>query len=271
MSYAISLHIGLNKIDPNHYGSDYPLAGCINDANDMLAIAKQKKYDKRDVLIDEAGTYDNVVNHILAAAKKLKKGDMFLITYSGHGSYLPDNNKDETDGYDETWCLYDRMIIDDELAVLWSKFKTGVKIFMISDSCHSGSVSRAFQMNKDAGDPSDDERSKLIKKGPAIYKKNAAIYKKTTPSEKNLAKAEKIKSTIILLSGCQDNQTSLDGEKNGLFTEKLLKVYNKGKFKGNYAGFLARILKEMPSDQTPNYSLIGKVNVAFAQSKPFDK
>jgi len=185
MPYAISLHIGLNKIDPNHYGSEYPLAGCINDAKDMLAIAKQKKYDKTDLLINEEGHSENVFRSIQAAAKKLKKNDMFFITYSGHGSFLPDNNKDETDGYDETWCLYDRMVLDDELAILWSKFKTGVKIFMISDSCHSGSVSRTFGSDESAPDPADDIRSKLIKEGPEIYKKNKKIYKYSSPSEKN--------------------------------------------------------------------------------------
>lgn len=271
MSYAISLHIGLNKIDPNHYGSSYPLAGCINDANDMLAIAKRLKYDETYLLTNEQGNTTNIFTHIAKAAKKLKSGDMFFISYSGHGSYVPDNNKDESDGYDETWCAYDRMIIDDELAGFWNKFRSGVKIFMISDSCHSGSVSRTYGSDESAPHPADDEKSKLIKDGPTIFKKNKKIYKDAIASEKNLAAADKIKATVILLSGCQDNQTSLDGEKNGLFTEKLLKVYNKGKFKGNYAGFLAKILQLMPSDQTPNYYLIGKPNAAFAMSVPFKK
>ncbi|MFT4094569.1 MAG: caspase family protein [Niabella sp.] len=269
MANSISLHIGLNKIDKKHYGSEYPLQGCISDANDMLAIAKQKKYTESYLLVNEQGTYEHVVKHLADAARKLKKGDTLFISYSGHGSYVPDNNKDETDGYDETWCLYDRMIIDDELAVCWTKFKTGVKILMVSDSCHSGTVSRAFQFNENAPDPAGDKRSKLLKNGPAIYKKNKAVYKKTEPSKKNMAQTDDIKTTVILLSGCQDNQTSLDGARNGLFTEKLLKVYNNGKFTGNYAGLLAKILKLMPSDQTPHYTLIGKKNPGFEHSKPF--
>jgi hypothetical protein len=28
--------------------------------------------------------------------------------------------------------------------------------------------------------------------------------------------------------GCQDNQTSMDGDHNGAFTEQLLKVWNQG-------------------------------------------
>ena len=37
---------------------------------------------------------------------------------------------------------------------------------------------------------------------------------------------------MILISGCQDNQTSMDGDHNGAFTEQLLKVWNKGAYRG---------------------------------------
>jgi len=74
------------------------------------------------------------------AAKDLATGDIFFLTYSGHGGQLPDKNGDEPDGQDETWCLYDGQLVDDELYAKWAKFKPGVRIFVLSDSCHSGSV-----------------------------------------------------------------------------------------------------------------------------------
>ena len=46
---------------------------------------------------------------------------------------------------------------------------------------------------------------------------------------------------VILISGCQDNQTSMDGDHNGAFTEQLLKVWNNGAFSGNYAQFHKQI------------------------------
>lgn len=270
MAYAISLHIGLNKIDKKHYGSEYPLAGCINDAKDMLAIARQKQYDESYILIDEAGTYKNITEHLTAAAKKLKKGDTFFITYSGHGAYVPDKNKDELDGKDETWCLYDRMILDDDLALYWSKFKPGVRIFMVSDSCHSGTVSRAMRSNGTLDDSLEALPDRLIKEGPKIFARHKSLYNNASSTNADISKSN-IKASIILLSGCQDNQTSLDGDKNGLFTEKMLKVYKKGKFTGNYAQMLKEILKLMPSNQTPNYYLSGKRDIAFESSRPFEK
>ena len=40
---------------------------------------------------------------------------------------------------------------------------------------------------------------------------------------------KKFKPSVILISGCQDNQTSMDGDHNGAFTEQLLQVWNHGR------------------------------------------
>ena len=39
------------------------------------------------------------------------------------------------------------------------------------------------------------------------------------------------RASVILISGCQDNQLSLDGDRNGLFTQTLLGVWDDGKWK----------------------------------------
>ena len=76
------------------------------------------------------------------------------------------------------------------------------------------------------------------------------------------------KPAVILISGCQDNQTSMDGEHNGAFTEKLLKVWNHGAFKGNYDSFHARIRAALPASQSPNLFTLGKAK-AFLAQQPF--
>src|SRR6478609_8877293 len=65
------------------------------------------------------------------------------------------------------------------------------------------------------------------------------------------------KPSVILISGCQDNQTSLDGDHNGAFTEQLLKVWSAGAFKGDYVKFHGTITAGMPSSQTPNLFPLG--------------
>lgn len=79
---------------------------------------------------------------------------------------------------------------------------------------------------------------------------------------------KKFKAAVILISGCQDNQTSLDGAHNGAFTEQLLKVWSAGGFKGNYVRFHADITAGLPSSQTPNLFTLGAAGT-FLKQKPF--
>ena len=91
---------------------------------------------------------------ITSAAGQLEAGDIFFVTYSGHGGQVPDlNDEDEKDGSDETWLAYDRQVIDDELFELWTKFKPGVRILVLSDSCHSGSVNKSITNGVAVPDP----------------------------------------------------------------------------------------------------------------------
>ena len=76
------------------------------------------------------------------------------------------------------------------------------------------------------------------------------------------------KPAVLLISGCQDNQTSMDGDHNGAFTEKLLQVWNHGKYSGNYTAFHARIRAAMPASQSPNFFALGAA-AEFAKEAPF--
>ena len=154
MAKGISIHIGLNHVDPKHYqGWDGALNACIADANDMRALAKKKGFAGNTLFVDGQATAAAVSSALLDASKKLVKGDLLFLTYSGHGGQVRDTNSDEKDNdrMDETWVLYDRQLVDDELYNIWSKFKAGVRILVLSDSCHSGTVTRDIPMFAGAG------------------------------------------------------------------------------------------------------------------------
>ncbi len=280
-SKGLSLHIGLNSVDPAGYGG-WPgtLNACENDARDMEAIASARGFTTK-VLLTKDATSTNVVNFLKSVAKQLVKGDELFLTYSGHGGQVPDKNGDEaSDGLDETWCLYDRQLVDDELYAFWALFAKGVRILMLSDSCHSGSVSKAV-MSVLAGGPqipirdvaAVDYSAFRVKAIPPenldpAYKAQQKVYDKI---QKKFTSAEKtpVSATVVLISGCQDNQTSLDGAKNGLFTEKLLNVWNNGTFKGTLKSFHKAIVAQMPFTQTPNYFVTGAKNAKFETGSPF--
>ena len=272
---GISLHVGLNFVDPRHYGSEAPLAACEYDAQDMANIAGAKGFQVAGTLLSKAATRKAVISGIADAAKKLKAGDIFLFTYAGHGSQIPDFNADEEDGSDETFCLYDGMLIDDELYDLWAEFRDDVRVLVVSDSCHSGTAVRvAPPVTIDAV----EQRTRLLPRSIAgrAYREHRDFYNKLGKSryrvnEKRLLRelSEPLRCSVLLLSGCQDNQESLDGPANGRFTQELLTVWDDGQFNGDYKRFHRRILNGMPPNQSPNFWATGRPNSAFLGQKPF--
>jgi hypothetical protein len=267
MTTGIALHIGLNYVDPNHYsGWDGKLAAAEYDANDMFLITKSQAFQPTKLIRADA-TRDTVISAISKAAVQLKENDIFVISYSGHGGQLPDLNSDEDDGLDETWCLFDGQLVDDELSSLWSKFKKGVRILVISDSCHSGTITKAarnFERPKTQFTP----RYMPPEFSTTTYFNNKDFYDKILEGVKNVD-SQDIQASVKLISGCQDNQYSYDGTFNGQFTGMMKRIWNGGKFSGNYFLYHKQIMNLLPPEQTPNYYNIGQPNLIFDDQKPF--
>jgi hypothetical protein len=279
---AMSLHIGLNEVDPVHYdGWSGPLGACEFDVISLAAIAKSKKMASTQLMTKQA-TREAVLKNLRAASKALRAGDFFFLTYSGHGGQVEDISGDEKDKLDETWCLFDGQLIDDELYLELSKFAKGVRILVLSDSCHSGTVTRAARRPPSNARlmPADIARRVYLKHKKEYDAIQRAVVKEAgglSPDEAlaHVAVSQRLtriagrcKASVILISGCQDNQVSLDGVANGAFTERLLAVWNNGAFKDNYARFHATILAEMPDSQSPNFFQLGPAK-GFAQEQVF--
>jgi hypothetical protein len=273
---GLALTIGLNFVDPNHYsGWDGQLTACEFDAEDMTEIAKSRGFEVQSLLTKNA-TVEKVTKSIRKAAKKLVSGDIFMLSYSGHGGTLPDQNSDEIDQTDETWCLYNRQFVDDELNNYLAEFKDGVRILVLSDSCHSGTATRAIATNKkiDMMNTNTNINGVRYRFAPIniirkTYRLNKFQYDKILSNHKLKESEDKVKASVILLSGCQDNQYSQDGEFNGLFTSNLLDIWNNALFDKSYKRFHKAILRQMPPDQTPNYYLVGNTNKNFEKEIPF--
>src|SRR6185503_6705626 len=89
MPLGISIHIGLDKIDPSHYGTNGILPYCVNDAEALKNLAEGEHYSVRDFLTNEEATATKVLTALAAAADELEPGDILMITYSGHGGFFP--------------------------------------------------------------------------------------------------------------------------------------------------------------------------------------
>ncbi len=138
---ASALCIGIN----DYPGTDSDLAGCVNDAQDWAAELEKRQFEVTR-LLDGAATREAIARGIEELVAATGPGDIGVITFSGHGSWLPDDDGDEPDLRDEALCPHDfadgRLLLDDELFDLFAERQRGSRLVMLSDSCHSGTVAR---------------------------------------------------------------------------------------------------------------------------------
>ncbi len=101
------------------------------------------------MLTDFAATKGAIQEAITGLVSGGQRGDVLVLHYSGHGSSVPDDNGDEADNRDEILCPTDLdwydTLRDDWLRGVFDSLKDGVSLTMISDSCHSGTFTRAVE------------------------------------------------------------------------------------------------------------------------------
>ena len=219
------------------------------------------RFTTSTTLLDQQATAAGVVAAIGSLAAHTTDGDLCLITYSGHGGQIDDISGDEDEGQDETWVLFDRQLLDDELHVAWSQFPAGVRVLVVSDSCHSGSVTR------DDTDPRVDRAMPLEARRTDNDARRAAY--KSIQTQLTARGDVEVAASVLLISGCQDDQVSYDGVGNGAFTQSLLETWSNGTFDGDYPAFHHAIVDNMTAEQTPNLNDTLVADPTFLTQRPF--
>lgn len=188
----------------NYFGQRGELSGCLNDIANMELYLRACGYTDFTILKDDpsdpkftspcAPTKSNIIKAMRDVVAKTRSGDVLYVHYSGHGSHMADNGKDEKDGQDECICPVDYakitdsdsgFIRDDTLnQILVKNLAPKAKLRVCFDSCHSGS---ALDL------PIRWDTSNRFK------------------SENTDFSA----TDVIFISGCEDVQTSADSSFNG--------------------------------------------------------
>lgn len=290
---AMSLHIGLNAVNARHYGGwDGVLLGAENDATDLARLARRRGIEPT-VLVTVQATRAKLLGAVRKAAAALKPGALFVLSFSGHGGQIPDVSGDEADRQDETWCLYDAQLIVKELLLELSRFAPGVRQLVIADTCHSGTITRAYPMAIVAGGL-DSARPKMMPLAVALrtYRSNQSYYDgleadlvraihaqaKVAPEQSHSIElltesaltrqlSTQFAPALIIIKASQDNQVALDGPHGSLFTQTLLAALEKGP---NWPmnRLMAQVISRMPATQSPAVAAMGPAH-AFAARAPF--
>jgi len=166
---------------------------------------------------------------------------------------------DEPDGVDECICPSDivseGVITDDELFQLYDAKAKGVKLVVISDSCHSGSVARfAPILTPPTMKGKSAPQRKVRFLPPAVF----LARKQITPLGevmRHRATSAPGRHAALLLSGCQDTEYSYDawfeGRANGAFTYVAIQALARLSPKSTYNDWSKAIRAVLPSAQYP--------------------
>jgi metacaspase-1 len=234
-----ALCIGIN----NYPGTANDLAGCVNDVDDWAQVLTNRGFKVR-TLQDKQATKAAMVAAITKLVVDARDGDTCVLQYSGHGSFVPDENGDESDGMDEVLCPCDIganvYLTDDELYAIFDRQRAGVRLVFLSDSCHSGTITRLAPM-RDV--PRRPIKARLLP--PASFLRGERLKLATALSRARSARSKPHRA--LLISGCQDIQTSADAwfddRANGAFTYYALKALAKLPKTATYAQWHKAIRK----------------------------
>ena len=249
-----ALCIGINDYP---YDDGFDLRGCVNDAKAWSSLLTSKfDFAKSDVtvLLDAQAKKKEVLRAFKSLVAKAKKGDVLVFTNSSHGTYEVDTSKDEVDGYDEAICPWDcdvNVVLDDELRDGISGLKAGVKLYIVSDSCHSGSLTRAARRAN-----SKFRRSRFL--NPAVRGAPAIDDASSRGIRKKREKYPEGEMKELLLSGCNPRQSSWDDKFgatfHGALTYYSLQVIKQAKHRITWADLHTRVTKLLVDnffEQTP--------------------
>ncbi len=224
--------VGIN----NYPGMLNDLQGCVNDANDWAGLLTEFGFDV-EVLLDNQGTRENIKTALRNLVSALGPGDYGVFTYSGHGTYNRDTNGDEPDSYDEALYVYDGILLDDELREILNDLQSQASLTFISDSCFSGTVTRAQEDTMHYAKP---RYMPVLGYDPLIPVK-----------QRFLAEAEMLE---LLLSGCSDSEYSYDAYINGRYNGAMSR-YAIDTIKANsgatFNEFYASLRQVLPSQEYP--------------------
>jgi metacaspase-1 len=297
MAQGRALCIGVGRVDPALYhGDPFPTLCAEADAAAMGALAKAQGFDVRLLTTSGQGAepapdwrgepdYHTFKREMDDAAEHLRAGDTFLLTFAGHGTVVRQSG---TGGVDEAWCLGDCVIVDNLLYHFLTQFKPHVRVWVISDSCHSGtmvdheSATRPRSIGP-AGRPAQRLRRGHAEFAPAI--EVAAIrpilwrarHEAPRPRalERELVDDPPLEAAVLCVGACLDGaqttcvQAANAAAPNYSFTQSAIALWQGGAYEKTCWQFCEDLLTRWipkPADRPPPY-WVGK-GATFGDQRP---
>lgn len=246
-----ALLVGINK-----YPSA-PLRGCINDIDDMSDyLVSHCGFSKNAIRLvaDERATTVGILERLDWLVDDVRPGDRLFFHYSGHGAQMATrDHQGEIDGLDEVICPVDfdwsdaHVIRDKDFRRIFSSIPRGCEFVWVSDSCHSGDLSRLIPPPETIWRTFPAPIDIRWRNDAAIAQGIKALtFREVSRDFDNLA----------LISGCRSDQTSADA----IFENRA---------NGALTYFLIKSLLDDANHHSPLNSLIDRVVAMLAETRKY--
>jgi len=233
------------------------LKGCVNDANAVRDLLERRYQAQCAVLMNEQATRENIIGGFRSHLAQARAGDSAVFFYAGHGSQVPAGGLfakvESSDKLQSLVCIDSRPdgydLVDKDIAVLISELADqGVRVTLMMDSCHSGSISRAVHDRGGVLEPplvrSAPDREEDHPPEAFVRRRNVSDAEALSMT---LATVEGFKPDVsgrhVLLAACESSQSSqeLADQQHGIFTWCLLQVLESGDEGLTYDELYARV------------------------------
>ncbi|MFZ4561358.1 MAG: caspase family protein [Saprospiraceae bacterium] len=252
-----------------------PLNGCVNDVERLGNYLKASLKDRLSLktLPNEQASKMAVVNAFEEHLGKAAPGDTVLFYFSGHGCLeeVPPALMRHNNGRPgiETLCCYDTMadgmpgLADKELRYLIRRLfeKTQARIILMTDSCHSGGVTRNVADGTQRMAVLDGAASRLSVLAPK-RKWGDFIFSKEI-SETEVSSAVSLDDVLpqglhVHLAACASRQSAWEMDGKGIFTSGVLEVLQNSAGAVSFHDLHSRLLFQVRQrfDQSPELYVV---------------
>lgn len=264
-----SLHIGVNAPDRSHYGSRFkPLKAAISDASALADLLKTSfDFPTPRTLFGPEATADRVLSEIKGFAEISRPGDIFALTFSGHGDQGEEDGHSgdddhEPDNHDEAWALHDRLLLDDEVGAALLDFIDRGKVVLLTDSCHSRTVAWLQAPGSEFGgfriaslpliETSSRHRALAAGAGRHLLAQYPEIYNFPIEAARRKRASQPNRPWLVSLAACLDCELAAEDDTSGHFTGAILDLCRDG-FQGSYEDLVRQARARIASlGQTPS-------------------
>ena len=285
---SININTGVNKMGKrkavlvglNYTGLQNSLNGCINDTLTWQQLLTERygftDPQNRRMLIDSSATKSAIVERLNWLVTDNQPGDELFFSYSGHGSQVPSNERDEEpDGLSEVICPWDLLekgdwrncvLRDKEMAAIFAKIPDGVRLTVIMDCCHSSDNIREVLDPYIHPSPSPF-KNRGLKCPPDVMNRIFGTNYQPNKGKDIFNNIDYSKQIGINLAGCRSDQTSCDAfiaktrKYQGAFTYYVSVVLAENNYSISYQDLMYKtkqLLIDNGYDQEPQINCVDK-------------